>query len=163
MIVPIHWAEARKQHKVSGRQITVRRYGWSDTSDAEARVDEALRRILAGEPLARREPLVSYNGADGVPIREEILSRHGAQVITRNSYGAHCLNSPDALFADIDFESEQSAMHTLLAFASLAITAVISGWVLQSWLATLGILFVSLLVASPLASLPICSSLSTRL
>jgi hypothetical protein len=102
MIVPDHWAEARKQHRASGKQITVRRYGWSATSEAdalanaEARVDEALRRIVAGEKLDKREPKVPYNGAAGVPIREEVLARHGEQVITRNAYGAHCLNSPNA-------------------------------------------------------------------
>jgi len=36
-----------------------------------------------------------------VPIREEIVSRHGDTIITRNSYGARCLNTPNALFADI--------------------------------------------------------------
>jgi hypothetical protein len=39
-----------------------------------------------------------------VPIREEILSLHGETVITRNLYGAKCLNTPNVLFADIDFE-----------------------------------------------------------
>ena len=35
--------------------------------------------------LERREPKVAYNGALGVPIREEVLSRHNNAVITRNS------------------------------------------------------------------------------
>lgn len=108
MIVPDHWAEARRQHRKAGRQITVRRWGWSTASaaealtKAEARADEALRRLLAGEKLPRTEPRVPYNGAEGVPIREEVLARHGEQVITRNAYGARCLNSPNALFADSD-------------------------------------------------------------
>jgi hypothetical protein len=38
-----------------------------------------------------------YNGAAGVPIREEIVGRHGETVITRNSYGARCLNMPNVL------------------------------------------------------------------
>ena len=80
MIVPDHWAEARKQHRSSGRQVTVRRYGWSTVSEADAlamaetRADEALRRILTGEKVNRREPKVAYNGASGVPIREEVLA-----------------------------------------------------------------------------------------
>ena len=109
MIIPHYWAEARLQHRDRRRQVTVRRFGWSDTSEAEAqahadaRVREALERVLAGEVLPRRERRVAYNGADGVPIREEIVDRHGDTVITRNGYGALCLNTPGALFADIDF------------------------------------------------------------
>ncbi len=112
MIVPEFWAEGRVQRKVPGRQVTVRRFGWSDTSEedalamGEARAQEALERIIAGDKLERREPKVAYNGAQGVPIREEILSRHGDTVITRNLYGAHCLNTPDVLFADVDHPTE---------------------------------------------------------
>lgn len=108
MIVPQFWAEGRVQHKEPGRQVTVKRFGWSDTSEeearsmAEARAQDALERILCGDKLLRREPKVSYNGAEGVPIREEILSRQGDTVITRNIYGAHCLNTPDVLFVDVD-------------------------------------------------------------
>ncbi|HZE98278.1 MAG TPA: hypothetical protein VE981_14705 [Planctomycetota bacterium] len=109
MIVPKYWAEGRARDRRGGRQITVRRWGWSDASpeDAlrhgDARAADALQRILAGETLRRREFRVSYNGADGVPIREEIVSRHGETLVTRNLYGALCLNTPDVLFADIDF------------------------------------------------------------
>lgn len=110
MIVPQFWAEARKRHRDRTRQVTVRRFGWSDESQAdalamaEARASEALARLLAGEKVEGRERKAAYNGASGVPIREEVLSRHGDEVITRNAYGAHCLNTPRALFADIDFE-----------------------------------------------------------
>lgn len=70
---------------------------------ADARAQEAFDRAWAGERLPPREWKVPYNGADGVPIREEILSTLGAAVVTRNSYGAACLNTPDVLFADLDF------------------------------------------------------------
>lgn len=109
MIIPRFWAEARAQHREKGRQVTIRRFGWSTQSQAdaqamaEARVAEALPRILSGEKLLRSEPKVAYNGAEGVPIREEIVAEHGDSVITRNSYGALCLNTPDVLFADVDF------------------------------------------------------------
>ena len=78
----------------------VRRFGWSDNSqdaaqvNADERAQEALQRLLSGEKLPRREPKVPYNGGEGVPIREEIVSRHGETIITRNSYEARCLNTP---------------------------------------------------------------------
>lgn len=108
MIVPDFWAEGRVQARYKGRQVTVRRLGWSNASQQEAqsmaddRAQDALTRILAGEKLRRRDWNVPYNGGDGVPIREEVVARHGEEVITRNSYGALCLNTPHVLFADID-------------------------------------------------------------
>ena len=108
MIVPEFWAEARIQKRFPDRQITVRRFGWSDVSQDEAqrhadeRVREAFDRVVAGEELPRREQKVRYNGADGLPIREEIIDRFRNCVVTRNSYGARCLNTPDVFFADVD-------------------------------------------------------------
>lgn len=157
MIVPDYWAQARRQHRASGRQITVRRYGWSLLSAADAqahaetRAEDALRRILAGENLHRSEPKMAYNGADGVPIREEVLARHGEQVITRNAYGAHCLNSPNTLFADIDFQHDCPARASLLAFAVLALAAAAAGLWWQRWGVFFGLLLPALLLASPLA------------
>lgn len=115
MIVPQYWAEGRVQGQVSAdgtpRPVTVCRFGWSEHSEqeaqqlADARAREAFDRLAAGEKLPRREPKRAYNGADGVPIREEVLSRHDDAVLTRNLYGARCLNTPDVLFADIDFST----------------------------------------------------------
>ena len=109
MTIPRFWAEARAQHRQQRTQVTVRRFGWSQTSEGEAqanaqeRAADALRRILSGEEVLRREPKLAYNGAEGVPIREEIVAEHGKVVITRNSYGALCLNTEQVLFADVDF------------------------------------------------------------
>jgi hypothetical protein len=109
MIVPQFWAEGRARQRVGNRQFTVRRFGWSDESQdaaqahADARTAEALARVIAGKEFERRELKFPYNGAEGMPIREEIVSRHGDSVITRNSYGAKCLNTPNVFFADIDF------------------------------------------------------------
>ena len=50
----------------------------------------------------KTEPKTPYNGAEGVPIREEIVAEHDPDVVTRNGYGALCLNTPDALFVDVD-------------------------------------------------------------
>jgi hypothetical protein len=79
MIVANYWAESRRQHTINGKQITLRRFGWSDENQiqadamAHARADEALKQVIAGEYIKKREPRVPYNGAEGVPIREEIL------------------------------------------------------------------------------------------
>lgn len=113
MIVPQYWAEARLHERHRGRAITVRRFGWSDESPdaarahAEARTRQALDAILAGADLPRRERRSNY-GIEGVPIREQIVERHGDVVVTRNSYGALCLNTPDVLFVDVDFEEAPS-------------------------------------------------------
>ena len=142
MIVPQYWAEARKQHRSGKKQVTIRRFGWSDESEAdatrmaEARTAEALEQILSGAKLPRRELKVPYHGADGLPIREEIVARHGDCVITRNSYGARCLNTPDALFADIDFEVRSNGGMKFKVFLALALVMAAIGWLLNSgWLA----------------------------
>jgi len=115
MIVPSYWAEARTTARAKGRDITLRRFGWSDISPADAqaqaelRVAEAAQRAASGETVPRRDLKRTYNGAQGLPIREEVLSRHGEAVITRNAYGARCLNVPDLLIADVDFGTEPPA------------------------------------------------------
>lgn len=112
MVVPDFWAEGRAQSQRGGHQVTVRRFGWSMTSELDAkamadnRARDALARVLAGESLPWRDRRVPYNGADGMPIREEVVSRHGEEVVTRNGYGAQCLNSPRLLMADVDHESK---------------------------------------------------------
>lgn len=159
MIVPDFWAESGRQYKAGNKQITVRRYGWSNESEsdaqakAEARAEDALRRILAGEKLIKREPKLPYNGADGVPIREEVLARHGEQVITRNAYGAHCLNSPNALFADVDFDQEASSKLAYLTFGLLFLASIVSSASLRSWPTFFGLSFLAMIIAAPLASL----------
>src|SRR5450432_2742742 len=138
MIVPQFWAEGRVQDRQRGKQVTVRRFGWSDSSQeeaqasADARAQDALQRLLAGEVLPRREPKTAYNGADGVPIREEILSRHGETIVTRNSYGARCLNTPNVFFADIDFEEKtQVGLTQLICLLGLG-AAAFAAWLTKS-------------------------------
>ncbi len=168
MIVPDYWAEARRQHRDAHGQVTVRRLGWSISSAADAaamaerRADEALRRLAAGEKLARREPKVPYNGADGVPIREEVLARSGEDVVTRNAYGARCLNSPDALFADVDFESGVAPMSFLAAFLALAAGSVAAGACAGSWRLGAGLAVASFLLAAPAAALVRRASLALQ-
>ncbi|MFZ5638301.1 MAG: hypothetical protein ACOY82_17120 [Pseudomonadota bacterium] len=131
MLIPTYWAEARLQHRQGRRTITLRRFGWSDVGEAEAlahaeaRVREAMDRTLAGETLPRRERRVAYNGAEGVPIREELVERHDDCAITRTGYGALCLNTPDVLFADIDhaIRHDPSRWPRWRALTGLAIAA----------------------------------------
>ena len=138
MIVPQFWAEGRAQHRQNNKQTTVRRFGWSDSSAAEAqssadaRAQEALQRILSGEKLLRREPKIPYNGAQGVPIREEIIDRHGETVITRNSYGARCLNTPNVLFADIDFDRSTPKRYVFATIGVLLTLAIATGALMHS-------------------------------
>jgi hypothetical protein len=155
MIVPDHWAEARRQHRSRNRQITVRRFGWSMHSAddaqtmADRRADEALQGLIAGQKLLRREPKMPYNGAEGVPIREEVLLREGEQVITRNGYGARCLNSPNALFADVDFDVEWSRASIALSALAVLATGLGVGFARGSVGWGLGALVLAAVLAAP--------------
>ena len=112
MIVPRYWSEAKKTTRIARRQITLRRAGWSDNSEEEARQHAEQRLSAALEALSntgsvrKKDRKVAYNGAEGLPIREEVISKDDDLVISRNSYGALCLNTPDVFFADIDFQSD---------------------------------------------------------
>jgi hypothetical protein len=138
MIVPQYWAEGRVQVRTRDRQVTVRRFGWSDASQAEAqahadgRAKAAYDRIVAGERLARREPKVAYNGAEGVPIREEVIARYGQNVITRNAYGARCLNTPNVLFVDVDFSNRIVPIQFFVKFLLGGMVGLIVGFAMQS-------------------------------
>ena len=156
MIVPNYWAEARAQSRRGGKQVTVRRFGWSETSEAEAqamadaRAAEALQKILAGGKAGRREPKVAYNGADGVPIREEVVARHGDAVVTRNGYGARCLNTPDIVFADVDYRKTSGLGLKLGVFGGLLVLAVLAGFVFGSRPAGIALAVAAAVVSAPL-------------
>lgn len=160
MIVPQFWAEARVQRPREKKQsqITVRRFGWSDKNQeaaelmAQQRAQEALQNIIAGKTLLqRREPKIPYNGAEGVPIREEVLSRHGEVVITRNSYGAHCLNTPDVLFADIDYEIAPRFRFVVMTFVLLVLVSALTCAWFRSGALVLVSAFVVIVLSYPLA------------
>ena len=122
MEIPRYWAEHREQRVFTGRrQVTLRRFGWSSASQ-EAAQQHAAQRLAeawglwdAGRKPTRRETKVAYAGADGLPIREEIISEHpeAGAIVTRNAYGARCLNVPDILFADIDLGEARGRLSEL--------------------------------------------------
>ncbi len=162
MIIPTYWAEARLQHRDRKRQVTVRRFGWSDISEADAqthahvRVREAFDRAMAGETLMRRERRVAYNGAEGVPIREQIVDRDGDTVITRNGYGALCLNTPNVLFADIDFSHKAGGSALLLVMAGLLVitfAVLTAGFGTRLFPAGIIASIVALILCAPVANL----------
>jgi len=131
MLIPHYWAEARLRQRNREGQVTLRRFGWSDESQqaaqdhADARVREAMARWNAGErKMTRREWKRAYNGGQGLPIREEVVARHGEAVITRNLYGARCLNTSNVLFADIDFFKENKYSGCSIPIAFLLAIAV---------------------------------------
>lgn len=161
MIVPSYWAEARVALKVKGRSLTLRRFGWSDTSladaqaQAELRVAEAARRAASGEKVAPRELKLAYNGAEGVPIREEVLARHGEAVITRNAYGARCLNVPDLLIADVDFETRPPVALRLGAELLALLGGIVVATVFHGGLAGAGLGLATYLIGSNLIRWPL--------
>lgn len=137
----------------------MRRFGWSDSSQSEAqenaerRTQEALQRLVSGEKLPRREPKIPYNGADGVPIREEIVARHGDTIVTRNTYGARCLNTPNVLFADIDFQYEPGMRLTFTIFALVAVCATAAQLLLHSGVLTAAVAILGAIFSSTVAAL----------
>lgn len=136
MQIPEFWAELRLEGNVEGKKRVVRRFGWSEQSQkvaqihAQERAVTALAELQQGKLVPSHERKLPYGGL-GLPIREEIVARNGDDIITRNGYGARCINEPDVLFADIDIERPHGpvpafgCMHTGIVFSFVAI--VITG------------------------------------
>lgn len=163
MMVPDYWAEASEKFVSEDGQRTIHRFGWSNESEsaasehAAARVADAITRLREGESVLVREPKVPYNGADGLPIREEVIERHGDSlssevVLTRNSYGAICLNTPNVLFADVDLPKDTGCwfyvVSFVIAFSGLLTLAIRLGVESPFWM----VLFASILLAGVLGS-----------
>lgn len=121
MQIPQYWAQARLRHQTGIRHgATVQRWGWSDISpsDAQTHAQERARQALDDVLKAprsrhldphfeRMERTGEYGLGGATPIREEVLERRGDTVMTRNSYGAHCLNTEQIAIADIDYPAEK--------------------------------------------------------
>lgn len=129
MEIPRYWVEAKSPATDRWRRrVTVARWGWSNESElsaqahAQSRLNDALTRYGKDPRVRAREWMRGYDGADGIPICEEILDTRGTAILTRNVYGAHCLNTPDTLVVDIDYaESHAQSGWIDLAFRVLAI------------------------------------------
>lgn len=149
MQVPSYWAEVTERGRLGQRWVTVRRCGWSDTSEAAAlahageRARAALAAALAGERVPSREVRTPYGSEDGLPIREEVVERRSDAVITRNVYGARCLNSPDVLFADVDYAG-LGQRRSLLPWLVLGGALLLASWWVGSWLAVISLGFIGL-------------------
>jgi len=157
MIVPEYWSEAKKRISDNGKQRTIMRFGWSDNSEHDAhdnakqRVSEAIDRLRAGESVRARDHKVPYNGAEGLPIREEIVERHGEAVITRNSYGALCLNTPDIVFADVDVKKPASLGIAWFFFIVFLIVGAWLSWYVGSWWVLAVGAVIGIVLSKPLA------------
>src|SRR5690606_32391339 len=119
---------------------------------ADARLEEAVRTLEREGDVRRIDHKITYNGAEGIPIREEVISQHQDVVISRNSYGALCLNTPDVFFADIDFAMESSFKAVSLAFVLLLGCAAVVSFFFQSSLVFILGAFLALILSSTLAA-----------
>ena len=125
MLIPKYWAhykqrfDAKTEFDNTKKQATIKRYGWSEVSQAEAlihakaRVIEAHKQWLAGEDILRRERAEQYNQGNGIHIREQIISEQSLSssvrskatthlIVTRNSYGAQVANVDNIAIVDVD-------------------------------------------------------------
>jgi len=104
MRIPKFWARASRD----GFEAP----GWSFTSIAEAkRVAEERVALLVDVLLKRREPQGKYLYGDR-PVREPVVETLGEKpdaLVTRNAYGALCLNTEDVAFVDVDAERGREA------------------------------------------------------
>lgn len=135
MRIPKYWAQYQQRFERAAtpdnvsRQATIKRYGWSDSSQAaaeahaKARVIEAHERWQAGADILRRERDEQYNESNSIPIREPILLEQTWQgqptqgsaphtdsqgdtqlIVTRNRYGAQVANVNNIAIIDVDHD-----------------------------------------------------------
>ncbi|MCU0718956.1 MAG: hypothetical protein MUC83_04575 [Pirellula sp.] len=140
MLIPEYWAESTTVVTKGDRRVTLRRFGWSNENQnaaqrhANERLEQAVTDWELNPSIPRRERKTAYNGSDGVPIREEIIDSNDDYVITRNAYGALCLNTENVLIADVDRAEGAFEVGCLIAVL-LGITALFVGLGGFYWLA----------------------------
>ena len=161
MQIPQYWAQVRLRHQTGIRHgVTVQCWGWSDRSEhdahthAQQRAQQALDAALS-VPLERSLPsdfermewMGEYGLNGSTPIREEVLERRGPTVMTRNSYGAKCLNTEHVAIADLDFPHKKKPPHFPVISTILLAMALPWLWVTPIvW--SLGLAVLMLIIAS---------------
>jgi hypothetical protein len=159
MIVPEYWAEAKERVVVNNKARTYKRFGWSDVSSDDAldnareRVAEAAAQARRGESVRLVDHKLAYNGAEGLPIREEIIERHGDAVVTRNSYGALCLNTPDVLFADVDVPQERYANYGWGVLGVFLAAGILAALYFEEMMWIVGAIVMAIIFAAPIGRL----------
>ena len=58
MIVPQYWAEGHAQNRTQKRRLTIRRFGWSDTSQEDAQRQADTRAAAAQQSTKPRPPVL---------------------------------------------------------------------------------------------------------
>lgn len=102
-----YWIEKHFSKTVDGTSKTLRIFGYSNESPADAdqcaddlfaKLEEKIKHWKSPDSSSQWD----YPG--GHPIREEILNELSPQnILTRNRYGAEVLNSESHVFVDVDF------------------------------------------------------------
>lgn len=77
MIIPKYWAEAKTKTKFEGKQYTIglalvgQIKSEATQIHAEQRVTAAIEQIKVDQNIRRIDHKVTYNGAEGLPIRRD--------------------------------------------------------------------------------------------
>ncbi len=112
MHFPKFWAKAEENR--------VKAWGWSDISQHEALQSAKKRAHTLVALLSHGRPPRAPYGYSDQPLREEVLKiidlPEVAQeaIISRNTYGALILNSPQVAFLDVDRKTDNSAINNLM-------------------------------------------------
>lgn len=108
MRIPKYWAmSVERAQDPGGKWLRLVCWGWSDTSDYDARRNADDRTRELAQKVAAGLQLNRYAYSER-PLREEIVEGvknwMGGEVgvVTRNAYGARVLNAVNAMFIDID-------------------------------------------------------------
>lgn len=112
-----HWVCVERELDDNGRKRSFSVYGGSNISPADARQQGQQQLDRIQSRLAEGGGFGPYGYADRAvrePILDELQSGdRTAAIITRNAYGAHVLNTPSIMFADIDLPGDQSPVPTI--------------------------------------------------
>jgi len=111
-----YWAKAAAEKRPEGMPVEC--FGCSNESVEAALADAKVRAQRFADALQRDGPPHPYLYEDR-PVREEIVrefERNGkpTAVLTRNAFGSLVINSPQVLFADIDYQQEEVSLGGLL-------------------------------------------------